>query len=192
MLNDWESALADNTSKDLFSNKFEEEICRSSKTKTKSKDVFESIASSNRPISWGPLAQMRWQGVAKENLPLASKILTSPLVRNLSLPTAKNLPALRDLPQVHPLEISLFPQGLLCRYPLAGRLKYFRKNWEKLSSDQVVLNMISDYKVPFSEVPYQRKYPSQVPTSREKSVSGNKNPGTLRKRGNQNDRFASG
>ena len=108
MLNDWESALADNTSKDLFSNKFEE-ICRSSKTKTKSKDVFKSIASSNRPISWGPLAQTRWQGVAKENLSLASKILTSPEVRNLSLPTAKNLPVLRNLPQVHPLEISLLP-----------------------------------------------------------------------------------
>ena len=124
MLNDWESALADNTSKDLFSNKFEEEICRSSKTKTKSKDVFKSIASSNRPISWGPLAQMRWQGVAKENLPLASKILTSPLVRNLSLPTAKNLPALRDLPQVHPLEISLFPQDLV-PVPTGRKVKVF-------------------------------------------------------------------
>ena len=56
MLNDWQSALADNTSKDLFGNKFEEEICRSSKTKTKSKDVFKDIASSNRPFCGGLFA----------------------------------------------------------------------------------------------------------------------------------------
>ena len=30
--------------------------------------------------------------------------------------------------------------------------------------------MISGYKVPFAEVPYQSKYPRQVPTSREKSL----------------------
>ena len=62
MLNDWESALADKTSKDLFSNKFEEEICRSSKTKNKSKDVFKAITSSNQLFRGGPLPSRGGRG----------------------------------------------------------------------------------------------------------------------------------
>ena len=46
MLNDWDSAMIGHTSKVVFSNKLEEEIYRSSKTKGKSKDVFKGIASS--------------------------------------------------------------------------------------------------------------------------------------------------
>ena len=124
MLNDWESALADNTSKDLFSNKFEEEICRSSKTKTKSKDVFKSIASSNRPISWGPLAQMRWQGVAKENLPLASKILTSPLVRNFSSYSQKLASSSRPSPGSSIRDIFV-PIGSSVPVPTGRKVKVF-------------------------------------------------------------------
>ena len=37
MFNNWESALADNTSKDLFGTKFKEETCKSSKKKKKKK-----------------------------------------------------------------------------------------------------------------------------------------------------------
>ena len=50
MLNDWDSALTGHTSKVLFGNKLKEEICGSSKTKTKSKDVFKCISSSKRPF----------------------------------------------------------------------------------------------------------------------------------------------
>ena len=57
MFNNWESALADNTSKDLFGTKFEEETCRSKKKKKKkkSKDIFKGIASSNQPFGRGAL-----------------------------------------------------------------------------------------------------------------------------------------
>ena len=68
MLNDWESALAGNTSKDVFGNKFEEEICRSSKTKAKSKDVFKGIASSNRPFRGESLAHPWWQGAWQQRI----------------------------------------------------------------------------------------------------------------------------
>ena len=61
-LNNWESALADNTSKDLLATKFEEEICRNSKAKTKSKDIFKGIASSNRPFGGGPLPNRDGRG----------------------------------------------------------------------------------------------------------------------------------
>ena len=57
MLNDWESALEENTSKYLFGDKFEEELCRSSKTKKKSKDIFKGLLKSGvtRPFRKGPL-----------------------------------------------------------------------------------------------------------------------------------------
>ncbi|XP_066935624.1 uncharacterized protein [Clytia hemisphaerica] len=59
MLGDWETTLSENTTKDLFGNKFEEEICRSAKTKSKSKDVFKGMmkagSSSNQPFQRGPL-----------------------------------------------------------------------------------------------------------------------------------------
>ena len=120
------------------------------------------------PFVGAPCPAVVAGGVATEDLPLSSKVLTSPEVRNLSLPPATNLPVLQDLPQVHPLVRSLFLEDLQCWYPLAGRLKYFRKNRENLSSDQAVRNMISGYKVPFSEVPCQGKHPKQVPVPREK------------------------
>ena len=62
MLNDWESAMTDHTSKVVFSNKLEEEIYRSSKTKSKSKDVFKGIASSKRPLREDPLPSLGDRG----------------------------------------------------------------------------------------------------------------------------------
>ena len=57
MLNDWESALEENTSKDLFGDKFEEELCRSSRTKKKSKDIFKGLmkGGGTRLFRKGPL-----------------------------------------------------------------------------------------------------------------------------------------
>ena len=122
------------------------------------------------PFVRAPYPAVMAGGMATEDLPLASKFLTSLELRNLSLPPAKKSPVLQYLPQIHPRVRSLFLEDLPCRYPLAGRFKYFRKNWEKLSSNQAVLNMISGYKVPFSEVPRQGKYQRQVPKSRERSL----------------------
>ena len=59
MLNDWKSALVDNTSKDLFANKFEKEICRSSKCKTKSKEVFKRICFYHQPKTCQDLGSLR-------------------------------------------------------------------------------------------------------------------------------------
>ena len=127
-------------------------------------------------------------GVAADDLSLASKVLTSPEVRNLSLPAAKNLLVLQDLPQVHPLVKSLFPEDLQCRYPLAGRLKYFRKNWEKLSSNKLYCFELQDvWSILSKQIPK-----ASANVQGEISVSGYRNPDTLRERGNQNDRFKSG
>ena len=58
-----------------------------------SRKIFKDIASSTRPFRGGPLSTRGDRGRrATEDLPLASKVLTSPEVRHLSLPPAKNLP----------------------------------------------------------------------------------------------------
>ena len=134
------------------------------------KMYLKVLHQANDPCVRTPCPAVVTEGVATGDLPLASKVLTYPGVRNLSPPPVKNLLVLQDLSQVHLLVRPLFPQDLQCGYPLAGRLKYFRKKWEKLSSGQAVLNMVSGYKVPFSEVPRESKCLRQVPVSKEKSL----------------------
>ena len=117
-----------------------------------------------------PCPDVVTRGVATGDLPQALKVLTYPEVRKLSLLPAKILLVLQNLPQVHLLLRSQFPEDIQCWNPLAGRLKYFWKNWEKMSSDQPSLNMILGYKVPFSKVLRRGKYPRQVPMPREISL----------------------
>ena len=147
MLNDWKCALVDNTSKDVFGNKFEEEICRSSKIKTKSKDVFKGIASSNQPFHGGPLLSRSDMGRSNRGFTVNFKGLNFTKGKRFVSTTSRKIASSSRLSQVHLLVRSLFPENIQCWY--------FRKKWEKLSSDQAVLNIISSYKVPFSEVPRQ-------------------------------------
>ena len=58
MFNNWESALADNTSKDLFGTKFEEETCKSSKKKKKrSRKIYSKVLHQAIGLWSGRLAQ---------------------------------------------------------------------------------------------------------------------------------------
>ena len=63
---------------------------------------------------------------------------------------------------IHPMIYSLFPDtNINLPIPLGGRLKHFIKNWEKLTGDRSVLNVIRGWEIPFSQTPSQKK--SQVP-----------------------------
>ena len=132
------------------------------KQKPSQKMYSKVLHQGNYPCVRTPCPVVVTGGVATGDLPLASKVLAYPGVRNLSPPRVKNLLVLQDLPQVHLSVRPLFPENLQCGYPLAEKLKYFRKNWEKLSSGQAVLNMISGYKASFSEVPRESKCLRQV------------------------------
>ena len=96
MLNDWKCALVDNTSKDVFGNKFEEEICRSSKIKPSQKMYLKVLHQAINPFTGVPCSVVVTWGVATEDLLLTSKVSTSLKVRDLFLPPAENLPALQD------------------------------------------------------------------------------------------------
>ncbi|XP_066920955.1 uncharacterized protein [Clytia hemisphaerica] len=54
MLSDWEKTISDNDSNSLFGNKFEEELCRSAKTKKKTKEVLKGLMSPNTPAKQKP------------------------------------------------------------------------------------------------------------------------------------------
>ena len=44
---------------------------------------------------------------------------------------------------------------------VAGRLKFFISNWEKITSDKTILSWIKGYKIPFSKIPIQESEPIQ-------------------------------
>ena len=46
--------------------------------------------------------------------------------------------------------------------PLAGRLKYFQKNWKILIQDPKILSIVKDYDIPFVEKPYQYQIPAKA------------------------------
>ena len=46
--------------------------------------------------------------------------------------------------------------------PIAGRLKYFIKNWEMVTNDPWVHNTISGYQICFTNLPYQNTIPSMI------------------------------
>ena len=113
MLNDWESALTDNTSKDLFGNKFKEEICRYLKAKTKPKDVFKGVASSNQPFRGDSLPSRVDRGRDSRGFIFSFKGLN--FIRGKKFVSTTSQKRLQDLPQVHPLVGSLFPKEQLGR-----------------------------------------------------------------------------
>ena len=64
---------------------------------------------------------------------------------------------------IDPIATGLAEQNL----PLAGRLQYFKRNWEKITQDQWVLQAIQGYKVPFTQWPYQPHPPRALHHSTE-------------------------
>jgi len=46
--------------------------------------------------------------------------------------------------------------------PLAGRLKYFSKNWEVLTGDQWILEIVKGIKLDFTETPSQKRIPKDI------------------------------
>ena len=67
-----------------------------------------------------------------------------------------NIPQLLDVDRskVHPLVRNLFHIKER-QAPLAGRLKFYSENWEKLTQDGDILSIVQGFKIPFSQTPFQ-------------------------------------
>lgn len=54
-----------------------------------------------------------------------------------------------------------------CNLPIAGRLKCFFKNWQKITGDHFILRIVQGYKLEFNTLPLQRQ-PPQCSTENKK------------------------
>ena len=69
-------------------------------------------------------------------------------------PKTPDLLNLSEYQKVHPFVKTLFKETR-GTFPLAGRLKYFLKNWEKVTNDSIILGIVKGYSIGFVETPYQ-------------------------------------
>ena len=73
-------------------------------------------------------------------------------------PETPDLLNLSDYKKVYPFVKTLFKETRET-FPLAGRLKYFFKNWEKVANDSTILSIAKGYSIDFVETPYQPRTP---------------------------------
>ena len=69
-------------------------------------------------------------------------------------PKTPDLLNLSDYQKVYPFVKTLFRETRET-FPLAGRLKYFLKNWEKVRNDSTILSRLEGYSIDLVETPYQ-------------------------------------
>ena len=78
------------------------------------------------------------------------------------LPTLNSVQVNMDL--VHPVIKNLL-KYITGQLPLAGRVKIFLQNWEKLTRDQNILEIVQGWKIPLLAQPYERANPRRVDIS---------------------------
>ena len=76
-------------------------------------------------------------------------------------PKTPDLLNLSDYPKVHPFVKTLFKETRKT-FPLAGLLKYFLKNWEKVTNNFTILSIVKSYSIDFARTSYQPKTPIRV------------------------------
>ncbi|CAC5413118.1 unnamed protein product [Mytilus coruscus] len=54
-----------------------------------------------------------------------------------------------------------------CNLPIAGRLRWFLKNWQKITGDHFILQIVQGYKLEFYTLPLQRQLPQYPMFNRE-------------------------
>ena len=69
-------------------------------------------------------------------------------------PKTSDLLNLSNYQKVHPFVKTLFKETRET-FPLSGRLKYFLKNWEKVTNNSTILSIVKGYSIDFVETPYQ-------------------------------------
>ena len=73
----------------------------------------------------------------------------------------------QDYPHIHPvIKRVLYVQNLQSFHPTSG-LQYFLKNWEKLTNDLFILELVKSYQIPFLSEPSQTAPTSSISMSQE-------------------------
>ena len=85
----------------------------------------------------------------------------------------KEMPTLiprAELLYAHNLVKKLFSLDQLPNAQIAGRLKYFQKNWEILTNDQNILQIVKGYQIPFLSQPQQKKLPREIQLNQKEKL----------------------
>ena len=61
--------------------------------------------------------------------------------------------------KIHPLVVNLFPVKIK-QLPKAGRMKKFVNNWQRLTNDPMIVDMVNCYEIPFILSPRQSRLPN--------------------------------
>ena len=150
MLSDWEKTISDNDANSLFWNKFEEELCRSAKTKKKLKEVLKGLMSpitpaKQKPFQKGPRPSVPSRGGRGQSPRLSTAIIHHPSGPDFRRGTTTTTPGVRKSFPLPSVNLPVLKDFL----PLAGRLRFFLKNWELISRDRFILDTVLGYQVPF-------------------------------------------
>lgn len=81
------------------------------------------------------------------------RLLVTPTYRIYLKPKAPDLLNLSDYQKVYPLIKTLFKETRET-FPLAGKLNYFLKIWEKVTNDSTTLGIVKGCSIEFAETPY--------------------------------------
>ena len=92
------------------------------------------------------------------------------VIKSLYLNTPQLLD--KDKSKVHPLIRNLF-RVKAREAPLAGRLKFYSENWEKLTQDVNILSIVQGFKIPFSQTPFQFGPPQLARMNQEERLQIN-------------------
>ena len=89
---------------------------------------------------------------------------------------------LQNLEHVHPMLRNMFSVRDTDT-PLAGRIQKFLQNWQLITFDQNILNIVKGWEIPLHEVPSQTKCPHKINMNKQEELSTNLEIESMMKKG---------
>ena len=181
---------------ELFGKKIRKHVVDTAKVKKESKEVYRKQGfEQKQPFHKGPsfqrgkggeqlssrrLAMMPQSSIQQQPLDgdevftVRKNVKEQPYLNMANLvKTSKDRPEIlpiKGLQNVHPGVRKMLPVQAKWDYPLAGRLQFFVKNWQVLTNNPEILEIVSGLKVPFMGEPQQIRPPHQAKMNREQSA----------------------
>ena len=161
----------------LFGPKYEQLVAKSLSSKNRSKELFGSIKNQGsskegnrrqlfRKGSLFRTRRNRGRGMftaagkpynintlQEDKEGVRMNILIAPSINSMDLLSPS------EFFKIHPLVVNLFPVKIK-QLRSAGRVKHFVKNWQKLTNDPLILDIVRGYKIPFVLPSRQSKLPN--------------------------------
>ena len=120
-----------------------------------------------QPFQGSPMYAVKGKGGSYSQRHFNVEVRTNPLVL-----TKPKLLRVQDFPNVHPLIKRLFLKKEISNVPQARILKFFVKNWQKVTTDPVFMSYVAGYKIPLLEIQSQNSSPHPVSINEEEKMIG--------------------